>query len=89
MARGASDPVFEIGCRLGVVHKTEDEFWTGTLMNLATYFGVQGQAVSQENILVDPRMQWSQAGNIWHNAAARTGLYIAATPLRWVRGLFQ
>lgn len=85
----ASDPVFEIGCRLGVVHKTEDEFWTGTLMNLAAYLGVQGQAVSQENILVDPRMQWGQAGNIWHNAAARTGLYIAATPLRWVRGLFQ
>jgi hypothetical protein len=44
---------------------------------------VQG-TVKQENILVDPRVQWSQAKNVWHNSAIHTGLYLAATPFRWV-----
>jgi hypothetical protein len=80
----ASDPLYELGCRLGVVHKQEDEFWRGTLQNLAAEFGVEGQ-VEQQNILVDPRMQWKEAGNIWHNAAIRSGLY---APVAWVRKLF-
>ena len=83
----ASDPIYELGCRLGVVHKNEDAFWKGTLTNLAASFGVQGQAVSQKTTLVDPKMQLGQTGNVWHNAAIRTGLYIAATPVRWARGL--
>lgn len=80
----ASDPLYELGCRLGIVHKQEDEFWRGTLQNLAAEFGVEGQ-VEQQNILVDPRMQWKEAGNIWHNAAIRSGLY---APVAWVRKLF-
>lgn len=80
----ASDPLYELGCRIGVVHKQEDEFWRGTLQNLAAEFGVEGQ-VEQQNILVDPRMQWKEAGNIWHNAAIRSGLY---APVAWVRKLF-
>jgi hypothetical protein len=36
---------------------------------------------------VDPRVQWSEAKNVWHNAAIRTGLYLMAAPLRWVRQL--
>jgi hypothetical protein len=83
----ASDPIYELGCRLGVVHKTEDAFWKGTLMNLATSFDVHGQAVSQQTTLVDPKIQLGQAGNIWHNAAIRTGLYIAAAPVRWTSRL--
>lgn len=80
----ASDPLYELGCRIGYVHKKEDEFWHSTLKNLATYFGVSGQ-VKQQNSLVDPRMQWKEAGNIWHNAAIRTGLY---TPVVLVRRAF-
>lgn len=80
----ASDPLYELGCRLGVVHKQEDEFWRGTLQNLVAEFSVDGQ-VEQQNILVDPRMQWKEAGNIWHNAAIRSGLY---APVAWVRKLF-
>jgi hypothetical protein len=34
---------------------------------------------------VDPRYQWSQAKNIWHNAALRSMLYTVAAPVRWVR----
>ncbi len=78
----ASDPVFELGCRLGVVHKGEDAFWKGTLTNLAARFGVQGQAVEQKNVLVDNKVQWSEAGNIWHNAAIRTTLYM---PVYWAK----
>jgi hypothetical protein len=83
----ASDPLYELGCRLGVVHRNEDTFWKGTLANLAASFGVQGEAVSQQTSLVDSRIQLGQAGNIWHNAAIRTGIYIAATPVRWARKL--
>ena len=83
----ASDPVYELGCRLGVVHKNEDNFWKGTLTNLAASLGVQGQAASQQTTLVDPKVQWGQSGNMWHNAAIRTGLYIAAAPVRWAQKL--
>ncbi len=70
----ASDPLFEAGCRIGIVHRMEDQFWHGTLRNLAAYYGLQGQVV-QRTTLVDPRMQWSEAGAVWHNAAVRTTLY--------------
>jgi len=81
----ASDPLYELGCRVGVVHKQEDAFWHGTLKNLAAEFGVDDGLVEQQNILVDPRMQWKEAGNIWHNAAIRSGLH---APVAWVRKLF-
>jgi hypothetical protein len=81
----ASDPLYEMGCRVGVVHKQEDAFWHGTLKNLAAEFGVDDGQVEQQNILVDPRMQWKEAGNIWHNAAIRSGLH---APVAWVRKLF-
>ena len=83
----ASDPMYELGCRVGVVHKTEDSQWHGTLTNLAAHFGVRDSKVEQKNTLVDPRVQWGEAKNVWHNAAIRTGLYLMAAPLRWVRQL--
>jgi hypothetical protein len=83
-----SDPLYELTFRLGIGHKTEDDFWQHTVKSVAAHFGVEGQ-VQQRVSLVDPRVQWSQAKNIWHNAAIRSGLYIMATPLRWVRNLFK
>jgi hypothetical protein len=82
----ANDPMWEIVMRL-FGFKKEDEFWHATLRSLAAHFGVTGQ-VQQKTTLVDPRVQWSQAKNIWHNAAIRSGLYVMAAPLRWVRKLF-
>ncbi len=79
----ASDPLFELGCRLGVVHRNEDRFWHGTLQNLARDLGARGQ-VRQENMLIDPQVQWSEAKNIWHNAAIRTGIYTVLAPFRWL-----
>jgi hypothetical protein len=80
----ASDPFFEMLIRLGLSTKAEDEFWHGTLKNLAAHFGVTGQPVSQSVVLLDPRLQWAQAKNIWYNAAIRTALYM---PVRWLRSL--
>ncbi|MCB0131472.1 MAG: hypothetical protein KDD78_11505 [Caldilineaceae bacterium] len=89
----AGDPLYELGCRLGVAHKQEDSFWHGTLNNLAAHFALEDapeeftehRAVEQVSICVDSRMQWSEAGNIWHNAAIRTALN---APVRAVRRLF-
>ena len=80
----ASDPIYEMGCRVGIAHKSEDAFWHGTLRSLAARFGVNG-IVQQRNSLIDPRMQWSAAGDVWHNAAVRTTLY---APVNAVRRLF-
>ncbi len=81
----ASDPFYEAGCRLGVVHSREDEFWHGTLKNLAQHFGVSGQ-VQQTATCIDNKVQWSEAGNVWHNAAIRSALY---TPVHLTRRVFK
>jgi hypothetical protein len=80
----ASDPFFEVIVRTGLGTKAEDEFWRGTLTNLAAHFGVTGQPVSQRVVLLDPRLQWAEAKNIWYNAAIRTALHM---PVRWLRSL--
>ncbi len=82
----ASDPMYEMGLRFGG-HKQENLFWEHTLQALAAH--VQGDTaipVQTELICVDPHLQWSQAKNIWHNAAMRTAMYKMTAPLRWIRG---
>jgi len=81
----ANDPLYELTFRLGVGHKMEDEFWRQTLEALAAHFGLQ-VAVQKQLTLVDPRMQWSEAKNIWLNAGIRTALN---TPLALARKLFS
>jgi hypothetical protein len=71
----ASDPLYELTFRLGFGHRMEDDFWRQTLENLSRHFGVQGQ-VQQQITCVDTRLQWSEAKNIWHNAAMRTAFYM-------------
>ncbi len=80
----ASDPMFETIFRLGLGVEQEDAFWNGALENLAAHFGVHGQPVIQSSRLLDPRLHWSYAKNIWYNAAIRTALYM---PVRWLRSL--
>lgn len=84
----ANDPIYEIGMRLGVIDKTEDNFWHADLKNLAAYFGVDG-VVQQTNTLIDPGVQWKYARNIWHNAAVRTAAYYLLAPLRWAGRLVK
>ena len=78
----ASDPLIELVFRLGGT-KVEDDFWKQTLRNLAAYFGSSSQP-ELNVICIDPHLQWKEAGNIWQNAAIRTGLYIMAAPFRWI-----
>lgn len=78
----ASDPLFEIAARLGLTTKPEDQFWQGALKNLAAHFGVEGQPVSQQAVLLDRSLQWSEAKNIWYNGAIRGALHM---PMRWLR----
>ena len=82
----SSDPVYEMGQRLGFAVKAEDAFWNGTLTNLAAHFGTTGEPVQQEATLLDPSIHWAKATNLWHNAAIRTTLHL---PIRWVRGLLS
>ena len=81
----ANDPIYELSFRLGFGHKSEDEFWHRTLENLAAEFGVQGQ-VKQDNVLIDPRMQWNEVNNIWNNAGVRSALY---APVAAVKKIFN
>lgn len=82
----AGDPLFEIGARLGVIHRQEDDFWRQTLRNLAADFGVVGQPVELQSVLVDRRVRWTAAGNVWHNSAIRTTLYLPIHALRRLLG---
>jgi hypothetical protein len=74
----ASDPFYELVMRLGM-SKREDEFWRATLKNVAAHFGAAGQPTHRA-VLIDPRLRWREAKNIWHNAAIRTVLYALAAP---------
>jgi hypothetical protein len=65
-----SDPLDELRCRLGSGHTQADQFWHTTLRNLAARFGVQGQP-QQRRTLVDPRIHWAEASNLWQNVAIR------------------
>lgn len=82
----ANDPLYEIGFRF-FASSAQDRIWRHVLESLAAHFGVQGQ-VEMSKICLDPRCQWSEAKNIWHNAAIRTVFYRLGTPLRWVRRRF-
>jgi hypothetical protein len=80
----ANDPMYEIAFRL-LGSREQERIWRYVLTSLAAHFGVQNQ-VEMQKTCVDPRCQWGQAKNIWHNAAIRSALYTVAAPLRWARG---
>jgi hypothetical protein len=80
-----NDPFYEVTMPI-VGHRMEHRFWAATLRALAARFGVD-QPVGTRSTCIDPRRQWSRAGNIWQNAAIRTMLYHMAVPLRWAIGL--
>jgi anti-anti-sigma factor len=70
----ASDPLMELGFRLGAAAQ-EDLFWHETLGNLARRLGTHGE-VAQQNILVDPNIQWNRFANIRYSAAIRSSVYM-------------
>lgn len=81
----ANDPLYEASFRLGFGHKAEDEFWRATLVNLSRHFGVADPQPTQERVLIDPRVQWPEWRNLWHNAGIRSALYMPAALARKAR----
>ena len=67
---------------MGFWHKAEDAFWDSTLKNLAAHLGVTNPQPTQANSLVDPRVQWGEWRNIWHNAGIRSGLYMPVAMIK-------
>lgn len=83
----ANDPFYDL--MLPVYgQRAEDAVWTHTLRALAAHFGATG-SVSIERAIVDRRRNWSEAKNIWQNAAIRSGIYMALVPLRWMGRLLR
>jgi hypothetical protein len=83
----ASDPLYEVGMTMGG-HRQEDRHWEHTLRALAESFGVEGD-VTSETVCVDRRRKWGNAGNVWHNAGIRSGVYSAAAPIRFATRPFR
>jgi uncharacterized protein DUF1990 len=84
----ANDPFYDL--MLPVYgHRAEDAVWTYTLRALAAHLGGGGSEVFIQRAVVDRRRNWSQAKNIWQNAAIRSGMYMATRPLRWARRLIR
>lgn len=81
----ANDPLYEMGFRLGFGHKAEDAFWQETLHNLAAFHQTSG-TVSQRTVLVDKKVQWAEAKNVWQNAAIRTAVYM---PIHLTKRMFK
>lgn len=84
----ANDPMYEIFNRFLGSSAQQDMTWSHVLTSLAAHFGIQGQ-VSATKTLVDPRLQWSQAKNIFKNAGIRTVFYLLGTPFRWMGKMVQ
>jgi len=78
----ASDPLFELAMMTPFVgERMQNDLWRTTLRNVAKHFGVDGRAESRV-VCVDRRRQWSQAKNVWQNAAVRSILYAFVRPFR-------
>jgi anti-anti-sigma factor len=83
----ASDPLYELVFRFAG-SKLQDQIWTHVLTALATRLGASGE-VQMHKTLLDPKIQWGRAGNIWYNAQLRTLLYSPITLLRWISAWFR
>jgi hypothetical protein len=77
----ANDPVFEFGFRFMGGSKQQEKIWNHVLSGLADHYGVSGQ-VNTRKTLVDSKLQWSQARNVWFNSAIRS---VLNTPVRLMR----
>jgi hypothetical protein len=77
----ASDPLYEFFFRFLGSSAQQEKTWTHVLTSLAKHFNISGQVVTQKT-LVDGKMQWSAAKNVWKNAAVRTVIYKLGAPLR-------
>ena len=80
----ASDPFWELAMMMPIGQRMQNDIWRGTLRNIAKHFGGEAQ-VEERIVCVDRRRQWSEAKNIWQNAAIRSSFYLFGAPLRKLR----
>jgi len=81
----ASDPLWELGLMLPVLgERMQNDVWRTTLRNLAKHWNVDAP-VDVKLVVVDSHRQWSNAKNIWQNAAIRSTLYAFGAPVRKLR----
>jgi hypothetical protein len=78
-----SDPIYEFGFRFMGGEVEEDRTWMHVLKKVAERWGVNGQ-VQFYKVLIDPKIQWKNARNVWKNAAIRSFFYLLGAPLRWM-----
>jgi hypothetical protein len=83
----ASDPFYELVFRLAG-SKLQDQIWTHVLTELAALLDASGD-VQMHKTLLDPKLQWKRAGNIWYNAQLRTLLYSPIVLIRWISASFR
>jgi hypothetical protein len=76
----ANDPMYEIAFRV-IGAKIQERIWHHVLTALAAHYHVR-EAVTMTKQCVDPRVQWSQVGNLRHNAQIHTLIYTVTKPLR-------
>lgn len=82
----ANDPIFEFGFRFLGGSKQQESIWQHVLTQLSNSFGVRDPKIEINKICVDTKLQWSQAGNIWHNSVIRTTI---SMPGRMVKKIFN
>jgi hypothetical protein len=80
----AADPLYEFGYRFLGGMKHQENIWRHLLTSLAQHHGIKRPKIEIRRELLDRRVQWSRAGNVWHNALIRTTLH---TPVRMVKRL--
>jgi len=83
----AGDPIFEAAFRLAG-SKLQVRIWTYLLESLAGHLGVEPKVEVKAEVL-DGRVHWSQASNVWHNAQVRTLLHVALSPLRRISRMLK
>lgn len=83
----ASDPLFEVAFRL---HGSEfqERIWKHVLGSLGRRLGVNAPVVMSKRRIA-ANLQWSQAGNIRHDAQIWTLAYLLTWPLRHVFGILR
>jgi hypothetical protein len=80
----AADPLYELGYRFLGGMKLQENIWRHVLASLARRYGIRRPKIEMRRELLDRHVQWSKAGNVWHNAAIRTTIQ---APVRIARKL--
>jgi anti-anti-sigma regulatory factor len=83
----ANDPIYEIAFRLHGA-KFQEMTWKHVLGSLAKYLDVN-VPVTMKKRCVAPNLQWSQIGNIRHNAQVWTLAYLLVWPIRRLVRIFK